>query len=332
MLGCEFAGNGGAGLNLDVAESTQSLGGTYQGNVGKDVRVNSRYNIITGYVEGNPKPVLFDTQSYGCDIKLRSAYPLWNTYVDNGIGNRKSIFGEVLPEVPLFINPHFTDWVGTLPAGLTLNGTPTVASVADTGSFYGADLRLTLGANFQGIIFSLLQSGAQLAGRWVTLQVVINTSGVVDPLEHRLYARDGVTLNSASGEFLTDNLQISGSGRHIVLSMDVKFPAAIAGTPTLLWYIAYNGVSAGGNIVDIRSAKIVLGQTSEVSPMPPDTTRPIAASQAQITAIGGGINIHRKFQGKMVYNSTNGKIYFALNTATNSAWRATDGSGDLTPV
>lgn len=332
FIGCEFSGNAGRGVNGEVCESSQWLGCTAQGNSNRDVYFNSRFSVFTGYAEGSAKPIELGAQSYGCKVEIRSGYPLWNTFVDNGTTNECSVMGASQNEQIAFLNPYFAEWVGTLPTGLTLSGAPAVASYADTGSPFEAGLQLTIGSNFQGLVFSLLPSAASLAGQWVTLIAEVETSGVVDALETRVYARDGTTLNAATGQFAVDSLPVTASTRFRLLSFDVKFPGSIAGTPSVIWYVAYGGVSAGGNVVKIRSARIVMGQTRAASMFSGDSQKPARATSAQLGAAAGGINIHRKFAGKMVYDSTAGKTRFATGTLPTSAWRATDGSGDLVPA
>jgi hypothetical protein len=146
------------------------------------------------------------------------------------------------------------------------------------------------------------------------------------------HTRSDATLNSTTGEFATETLaEAAASGQFITRAYDVKFAATVSGTPTVIWYIGYDGNSAGGNVVKLRRAHIVMGQTRGCSPFSGDVDRPLAATSTTIADADSGLNIHRKFQGKQVYDSTNGKLRFALTTATTGAWRATDGSGDTTP-
>lgn len=332
FIGCEFAGNGGRGVNGEVCESSQWLGCTAQGNTGRDVYFNSRFSVFTGYLEGAGKAVELGALSYGCKVEIRSGYPLWNTFIDNGKSNTCSVMGECQPATPVFVNPFFTDWVGTTPAGVALNGSPALASYVDSGSPFGAGIQLTVGANFQGLIFSMSQPASALAGQWVTLLLEIETSGVADPLQMRVYARDGSTNNSTNGQFALEAVPLTASGVYKCMAYDVKFPDVIAGTPTVLWYAAYSGVSAGGNIIKIRSARIVLGQTREATLFSGDPHKPVSASRGQLSLASAGINVHRKFTGKQVYDTTAGKLRFAVSNSPTSAWRATDGTGDLTPV
>ena len=57
-----------------------------------------------------------------------------------------------------------------------------------------------------------------------------------------------------------------------------------------------------------------------------------SVSTTTLQAASNAINTTGKRMGKLVYNSTTGKMYFALGTTPTSAWRATDNSGDITPV
>src|SRR5690606_37845587 len=115
------------------------------------------------------------------------------------------------------------------------------------------------------------------------------------------------------------------------LAYDVKFADTLEGSPTVIWYIAYSGVSAGGNVVKIRSARLVLGQTRKAGwPVIPE--RVISVSTAELSNAANGVNIHRKKPGRTVMESTSGKMRYAMGSAPTDAWRAYDGSGDLTPA
>ena len=50
-----------------------------------------------------------------------------------------------------------------------------------------------------------------------------------------------------------------------------------------------------------------------------------------MSAISNPINTTGKYV-RFVYNTTNGKIYYPIGTAATSAWRPTDGSGDIVPA
>src|SRR5690606_27347814 len=149
------------------------------------------------------------------------------------------------PERHLFGNAYFTDWLGAVPQGVTLNGTPAVASYTDANSPAEAGLQLTVGANFQGLVFAPTAPAADLQGKWVTLLLEVDTSGVVDPLQTRIYTRDDGTGNSTTGQFAVQDLPITSSGQFRTLAYDVKFADTLEGSPTVIWYIAYSGVSAG---------------------------------------------------------------------------------------
>lgn len=334
FVGCEFAGNAGKGVNGDVCESTQFLGCTAQGNTGRDVYFNSRFSVFTGYVEGNAKGVEMGPLAYGCEVKIRSGYPLWNTFINNSAteSHELSVMGEAPAEVNLFANPQFIDWPGTVPSGLTLNGSPTVASIADTRSVFASDLRLTINANFQGLIFTLLGTNTDLQDKWVTLVVEVNTSGVTDNMNTRVYTRDNSTLNSATGEFAVELLPHTASGTYRKLFYDVKFDTTVTGTPTLIWYIGYDSVGAGPNVIDIRSAHILVGQTRRVAMFAGDQSKPIVATTTQLASLTSGINIHRKFEGKLVWNTTTDRPVWAVGAAASDVWRFADGTTAHTPV
>ncbi|MNQ59023.1 hypothetical protein D3C85_732430 [compost metagenome] len=240
--------------------------------------------------------------------------------------------GEAPAEVNLFANPQFIDWAGTVPSGLTLNGSPTVASVADTRSVFSADLRLTINANLQGLIFTVLGTNTDLQDKWVTLVVEVNTSGVTDNMNTRVYTRDGASLNTATGEFAVEALPHTASGTYRKLFYDVKFADTVAGTPSLIWYVGYDNVGAGPNVVDIRSAHILMGQTRKISMFAGDQNKPILATTTQLASLTSGINIHRKFEGKAVFNSTTNRPVWASDTTAAAVWLFADGTTAHTPV
>jgi hypothetical protein len=329
-IGCEGAGNGGIGFDELVGYSNETIGCTFQGNTGKDVYINGSRGVHSFYAEGAAKAVLLGTSSVGNAVSCRSSFPLWNTFDDNGVQNRVSIRGEVQPEKQVFFNAYLQNWLGVSPDGVTLNGAATLANYTDTGNPYGASVEVTIGANLQGLIFTPLETAANLQGRWVTLLLEVDTSGVTDPFVTRTYARDGVTLNSASGEFASENLHVTASGTYKVLAYDVKFAASVSGAPTIIWYAAYSGFSAGGQPIKIRSVRLVMGQTRECAQFVGDL-RDHSTSTAALSAASNGINQHLKRAGRLAYETSTGKLRFAVGTGATSAWRATDGSGDVTP-
>lgn len=330
-IGCEGAGNAGVGFNELVGYANQTIGCTFQGNTVRDLFTNGSRNRHEFYAEGNPKPVELGAASFANELSVRSSYPLWNTFVDAGVANTLSVRGEVEPERHVFDNPFFLNWTGATPANVALNGAPVVASFTDNNSPANAGLLVTVGANFQGLIFTLDESAAQLKGRWVTLVIEVDTSGVVDPIQTRVYARDGAANNGATGEFAAEYMPISQVGQFVRLAYDVKFPAAVAGVPSVLWYLAYSGVAAGGNAIKIRSARIVVGQTRDASQFV-GVEAQHAATTATLAAASNGINTHRKFAGRIAYETSTGKMRYATAALPSSPWRAFDGSGDLVPA
>lgn len=56
------------------------------------------------------------------------------------------------------------------------------------------------------------------------------------------------------------------------------------------------------------------------------------ASAANFTSAASSLNTAQKWQGRTLMNSGNGKLYFATGGSPTDAWRASDGSGDITPA
>lgn len=55
-------------------------------------------------------------------------------------------------------------------------------------------------------------------------------------------------------------------------------------------------------------------------------------SEAQLLDRSHSVNTTYKLSNNFIFNNTNGKMYFRTGTTAGSVWRATDGSGDITPV
>lgn len=335
FIGGEFSGNGRWGIYGDVCESTHFYGTCCQGNYastsagGGDLWFNSRYCIFLGYIESHAKSVRMGPLSWGCDVKTRSTYPLWNTFIDDGQSNQLSVMGESERECHLFDNVYFGRWTDVAPDNFIPVGAA-FSSYSDQGSPFGAGLQLTLNGDFQGATLFLLDA-VPLQGQWVTVIFEADTSGVVDPLEIRIYARDGNSANSENGAFVVEPLGISPPGQFRTFSYDIRFPDAISSTPNIAFYPAYGGVVAS-NLLKLRSMRVVLGQTRKAGWPTIDSARPLSETAASIGNATFGINIHRKHSGKMVFDRTAGKMRFAIGGDPKSAWRASDGSGDLVPT
>lgn len=325
---CEGAGNGEYGWKELAGDSNEVIGCVFQGN-GNDFYSNGTNGRYSFYAEGNFKTVTFGSESKKNNATIRSSYPIWSTFQDNGVQNSLSVRGEEGTEVNLFDNPYFSIWLSTLPEKLNLNGTPQITSVLDSASVFGKSIEISFDANFQGIIFSSLTAApSDLAGRWVTLIIDMDTSGIVDDVSSRIYARDDTTGNSSNGSFFVGEFDITPSGKFKKFYFDVRFDDVIAGNPNLILYLGYSGVTVA-NVIKIRSAHIVLGQTQIATYIPDNSDKSV--NTATLLDVSSGINSHLKKGGQMVYETSTGKMRFTIGSAPTSAWRATDGSGDLVP-
>lgn len=56
------------------------------------------------------------------------------------------------------------------------------------------------------------------------------------------------------------------------------------------------------------------------------------ASSANMSSATSALNTAQKWRGRTVLNTGVGKLYFALGSSPTDIWRATDGSGDITPA
>ena len=331
-VGCEGAGNIGIGFNELVGYANQTVGCTFQGNTGKDFYTNGSRNKHDFYAEGGVKTVELGYASSANVFSARSSYPLWNTFIDNGVANTCSIRGEVEPERHIFDNPFFMNWISTAPQNTTLLGTPTLASYTDINSPVNAGVQVTVNGAFQGLSFILDDVKESLKGKWVTLIVEIDTSGIgANTIQTRVNSSDGGILNENNGEFAVENLPVSSANNFIRLAYDVKFKDVLSSTCAINWYIAYSGAPGGGVAIKIRSARIVMGQTRNASQYVGVEIQH-AATTGVLSAASNGINTHRKYAGRLAYETSTGKMRYATGTLATSAWRATDGSGDVTPV
>lgn len=332
FLGGEFSGNGNFGIYGEVCEGTRFTGTVCQSNRAGDLYLNTRFCTFEGYTESGARNVRLGPRSHGCTVTIRSTYPLWNSFVDEGAANRISVMGEVEPEQHLFANSCWIDWSGNAPAGLTPHGTLGFGSQPDPGSLGGASLRLALTANLQGLILDLATTAQEIAGRWVTLIVELDTGGATDPLESRVYARDGIELHLIEGAFAIERLAgIVPRQGFTTCVWDVRFPDTVRGKPSLIWFPAYAGVRNAGNTILIRSARVVLGQTRHAGWPGVAGTDPPRATAAEIADAACGINIHRKRAGRLVYDISGRRLLVAASDAPDGAWRAFDGSAGIVP-
>ena len=330
-IGCEGAGNAGVGFNELIGYSNQTLGCTFQGNTTADLFTDGTRNIHQFYAEGNAKSIKFGSASSFNKIDARTSYPIWNSFTDDGQNNSKSVRSDTKTEQHVFKNPYFEDWVSVNPSNVLPNGSPVLKWFSDASIAKGGGLQVTFNANFQGIIVQGLDPNINYAGQWVTVQVEADTSGVTDLSGFRAYTRDGSTSNQTVGEFAAEALVKTEAGKYKSFTHDIRFPAAIAATPTILLYLAYSGITTS-NIIKIRSIKVALGQRDRVGDYSLSVKSAASAADANFTDATSGLNTAWKTPGKLVYNTTRGKMYFAVAAAAASTWRATDGSSDIVPA
>ena len=340
FIGCETAGNALGGIREEESDCHVYIGHTSQGNplsgpsvLGSDIYtdgVNMRYEGYTEMVASSPiKPnVQFGPNSRNNRIRTRSSYPIWQALLDQGTANNFSIMGEESGG-EILENPWLANWITATPVGILLNGTPAFTSIADTGNPNEKSAQITISANFQGLQI-VPKPQDNLAGQWVTLLIEWDISGIVDPFELRIRTRGGTTENSAQGQAVAQTQPINAAPGYVLAAYDVRFASSLSGTPNLLMY-ANSGV-VGSNIIKIRSIRVVRGRVSQWIydrdlKLPPALTT-VSSFMSSSTS---GLNVHMKRTGLSVYNSTLGKLFFSLGANPTSAWRATDGSGDVTP-
>lgn len=328
-VGCEAAGNANIGFNETVGYSNQTVGCTFQGNTVFDFYSDGERNIHEYYTEGNPKSSKLGSLSKNNFVSIRSSYPLWNSFINDGQANNVSVRGDISIDHHVFSNPYFEDWSGSSPSNVLANGAVAFSYYSDANTRLGGGLQAVFNANFQGIILQNLDPTIDYAGRWVTVQIEADTSGVTDLSGLRVYTRDGSTNNGATGEFAATSWTQTTAGKYKNFTLDVKFAATLASTPTVLIYLAYSGITTT-NTIKIKSIKLILGQKDRVSEYA--LSRPTrSAVAANFTSATSGLNTAFKYSGKVVFNSTASKAYYATGTSPTSAWKAFDGTADIVP-
>lgn len=328
---CEGSGNAGVGFNELFGNSNRVVGGTFQGNTGRDFYTNATKGIYDFYMEGNTLGCEMGSSSFGNEISCRSSFPAWNTFVDSGTQNRKRIRGSSGIIEHIYNDPYTYNWVqSSVPSNIGGLGTVAYSSAADTQSPQNYDLVLTLGSNTSGIRLFPNRTVAQLSGKWVTLVLEVDTSGVVGTPQVRIYTNIDDSSNTNTGEFVAQNLVITGSGTTQKMFFDVKFASTTGTTPALYCYLIYSGY-VSSSVIKVKSINILSGQILENSPLTP--ADPVPSVQASLIGLATvGLNVHRKYAGRLVFDTTANKLRYAIGSNTTSAWRAVDGSGDITPA
>lgn len=328
-IGCEGAGNI-RGWDEVVGYSNQSVGCTFQGNSELDFYTDGQRNIYQFYTEGNPKSIKLGSLSRNNKIDIRSSYPLWNTCDDEGMENTKSVRGEISVDSHVFKNPYFENWISAVPINTLPNGAAAFSWFSDTNLSKGGGLQIVFNANFQGFILQGLDPKINYAGRWVTVQIEADTSGITDLTGLRIYTRDGSTNNGTSGEFAVSNWEKTTAGQYKNFTFDVKFPATIAGIPTILIYLAYDGITTT-NTIRISATKVILGQKDRIGDYAL-SSKATSSAATNFTSATSGLNSAWKTPPRFIYNSTSGKMYYASGSSATSAWKALDGSADIVPI
>lgn len=328
-IGCEGAGNF-RGFDEQVGYSNQAVGCTFQGNTELDFFTNGQRNTYQFYTEGKPKSVKLGSLSRNSKIDVRSSYPLWNTCIDEGKENTKSVRGDLSSDTHVFHNPYFENWTGANPANLLPNGSVTLSWFADSTLPKGGGLQATFNADFQGLILSGLDPSIDYAGRWITVQIEADTSGITDLSGLRIYTRDGSTNNNTSGALALDSWTKTAVGKYKNFTYDVKFADSVAGLPSILIYLAYSGITTT-NTIKIKAIKVILGQKDRVSEYAL-SAKPATSVGVNFTSASSGLNTAWKSSARFVTNTTSGKVYYPSGSSPTSPWKALDGSSDIVPA
>lgn len=333
FIGCETSGNGSHGVFETYSESSRYIGHTSQANP-VDFESNGRKGTFIGYIENNPKAFRLGEKSYGWEVRTRSTHPNWNTFIDSGERNDLSVGGGQSHGAHLFENPHFQYLRGDpfyTPINVSRNGVPVITSYPDSGNPFGSGILVQPNAQYQGLIFHLNKPASALAGKWVTIAIDMDSSGIVDPLQLRIYTRNGATNYQVNGAYVNELFPVTDAGTFKTFYYDVLFQTDLSATPSILWYLDYTGTSVGSNLIRIRSVRIVEGQTRQVD-WPNTNIQMQGVSRANLEDISHPINIHQKKEYKQVFDTTAGKVRFCLWKDPGSAWVFMDGSDPVTPI
>lgn len=328
-IGCEGAGNK-YNWYEDVGYCNQMVGCTLQGGTIADMYLQGTRNDYMFYAEGNPKSVKLTAKAAYNRINVRSSYPLWNTFDDLGVLNDLSVRGSSATEVQVFSNPYSERWTGTNPDNILPNGTPVFSYFTDPNIKLGGGLRVTFNANFQGIIVQGFDPLINYAGKWVTIQIEADTSGITDLNGLRIYTRGGTTSNSATGEFAVASWKATTAGNYTRHTFDVKFANSLAGTPNIIIYLAYSGITTTNN-VNIQAIKVALGQCNSIGDYALSRP-PRSAVSTAFTSATSGLNVANKYAGKVIQNSTTGAVLYATGNTPTSQWKSFDGVTVITPA
>lgn len=145
-----------------------------------------------------------------------------------------------------------------------------------------------------------------------TLQSYIDGNGLI-VAGNRLYGEQGVRWSTSSGTLNDRGLFANNASPEGAVTADTGslFAKTNGGAGQTLWV-----KEAGGGNTGWKAA----------------LTQPEEVSAANIAAIGNAINTAGKFQGKLVWDTTNNRMMRAAGSTAGSVWWVIDGSASVTPV
>lgn len=150
-------------------------------------------------------------------------------------------------------------------------------------------------------------------------------------IQFHIQNKDGTYCNFSSNnlELHIDNISlILFSDKEIFLTSGLRKSGADQDRPSNL-----SNFEAGESYLNTNTESYELWSgTKWISIAKQSEIKPADITQAQLSSITEAVNINNKYRGRLAYNSTNGKMYFALGSTPVSAWRSTDNSGDITPT
>jgi hypothetical protein len=233
FVGCEFAGNDGAGIYDDQSEVVVMQGVTIQGNGGTNY-INSVSSKFVVYTEEGPDAFAFGPDAR-VDFEFRSSYNWTRNFIlDDNLFNQKIRWlGSTDDPLHLFnsVNKLDSSEVNMLGGGSTL--TNKVFNSPDS---------------FSGIEFLLNKSALALQGQWVTLAIQMDTSSIVNPLEWRCYAVADGSSSNVNGEVDVSTFPGGISGGMHIYYFVMRFPNSGTTAATIQLYLNYG---TGGTTVNI---------------------------------------------------------------------------------
>jgi len=214
---------------------------------------------------------------------------------------------------------------------------------------YTANTQLLIQPLMRAISATASRADGNVINRSFPTQILINPYNQVQSFEFYYFPRFGTTTyldaegilsaiqlilqvknGAADPNFSTDALSLEVDSVTIELLTDVAIP--------LRYELAKSGTTASRPSLSIFEQGYVYYDTTLGRNVTWDGSTWVekqalieSSNTAAMSSLANSINTTSKYM-RLVYNTTNGKMYYPMNTTAAAAWRPTDNSGDITPV